>query len=331
MNPHQIKTVLIAYGLILNEFTLGGKQIAAIQNAVPDAEIVIIKDQVEWALRSKDIGPKVDVFLGLRPANWYDQMPNLVWSQQVGAGANWLSEAPEFRQSEVILTNASGVHAVPIAEHILALMFALSRGIHRSMRNQIEHKWERRGRMLELEGSTMGLIGVGKIGEKTAEKAKGLNMKVLGLRRHPDRLSPHVDRMFGPDGLMRLLEQSDWVVVTLAMTPKTTGMIGEAQFRAMKKTGYIINIARGAVIQENYLIKALQEGWIAGAGLDVFEEEPLPEHSPLWGMKNVIITPHYAGATPYYLDRLLDIFIDNLRRFQTGKPLMNVVDKELGY
>ena len=331
MNPHQIRTVLIAYGLILNEVTLGENQIAAIQNAVPDAEIVIIKDQAEWELRSKEVGPNVDVFLGLRPANWYDQMPNLVWSQQVGAGANWLSEAPEFRQSEVILTNASGVHAIPIAEHILALMFALSRGIHRNMRTQIDHKWERGGRILELEGSTMGLIGVGKIGEKTAEKAKGLNMKVLGLRRHPDRLSPYVDRMFGPDGLMRLLEQSDWVVVTVAMTPETTGMFGEAQFKAMKKTGYIINIARGAVIQENYLIKALKEGWIAGAGLDVFEEEPLPETSPLWGMKNVIITAHYAGATPYYIDRLLDIFIENLRRFQTGEPLMNVVNKELGY
>ena len=331
MKSRKIKTVLIAYGLILNEVTLGEEQIAAIQNAVPDAEIVIIKDQAEWELRSKEVGPKVDVFLGLRPANWYDQMPNLVWSQQVGAGANWLSEAPEFKKSNVILTNASGVHAIPIAEHILALMFALSRGIHRNIRNQIDHKWKRGGRILELEGSTMGLIGVGKIGEKTAEKAKGLNMKVLGLRRNSDRLSPHIDRMYGPDGLNRLLEQSDWVVVAVAMTPETTGMIGEAQFRAMKKTGYIINIARGGVIQENYLIKALKEGWIAGAGLDVFEEEPLPETSPLWGMKNVIITPHYAGATPYYIDRLLDIFIENLRRFQTGKPLMNVVDKELGY
>jgi phosphoglycerate dehydrogenase-like enzyme len=137
--------------------------------------------------------------------------------------------------------------------------------------------------------------------------------------------------MYGPDGLHDLLKCSDWVALTLAMTQETTGLIGESELRAMKKTAYIINIARGPVIREKILVKALKEGWIAGAGLDVFEEEPLPETSPLWDMKNVIITPHWAGATPYYIDRLLDIFTENLRRFQTGKPMINIVDKQLGY
>jgi phosphoglycerate dehydrogenase-like enzyme len=115
------------------------------------------------------------------------------------------------------------------------------------------------------------------------------------------------------------------------MTAETTGLIGEPELRSMKKTAYIIKIARGPVISEKILVRALKEGWIAGAGLDVFEEEPLPETSPLWDMENVIITPHWAGATPYYIDRLLDIFTENLRRFKAGKPLINVVDKELGY
>ena len=331
MKPHNIKTILIAYGLVLNEWTMGEKQLNAIKDAAPDAKIVIIKNQGEWDNQASKLGPEVDIFFGLRPAKWHHQMPNLAWAQQVGAGANWLMESPDFKKSKVILTNASGVNAVPISEHILALILALSRGINLSMRNQVRRTWDRRGAVFELEGSTLGIIGLGKIGEKTAQKAKALNMKVLGLRRNPEKSSPHVDSMYGPEGLHDLLKASDWVAITLAMTAETTGLIGEPELRAMKKTAYIINIARGPVISEKILVRALKEGWIAGAGLDVFEEEPLPETSPLWDMENVIITPHWAGATPYYIDRLLDIFTENLRRFKAGKPLLNIVDKELGY
>ncbi len=184
---------------------------------------------------------------------------------------------------------------------------------------------------MEIDGATMGLIGVGAIGEKTAEKAKGLNMKVLGLRRHPERTSPFVDRMVGPDKLHDMLAVSDWVVITAALTPETQGMIGSAEFEAMKETAFILNIGRGPIIQEAAMVKALQEKTIAGAGLDVFEAEPLPEESPLWGMKNVVITPHVSGSTPKYMDRLLDIFIENLTRYQAGEPMINVVDKKLGY
>jgi phosphoglycerate dehydrogenase-like enzyme len=331
MKPRTIKTILIDYGLVLNELTLSEKTVEAIQKAAPAAKIVIIKNQEEWDLRAIDIGPDVDVYFGLRPAKWHHQMPNLAWAQQVGAGANWLIESPEFKSRKVILTNASGVHAVPISEHILALMFALSRKLHQNIKNQTGHRWDRRGRILELEGTTLGIVGLGKIGEKTAQKAKALNMHVLGLRKNPDKISPYVDRMYGPDGLHDLLKSADWVALTLAMTQETTGLIGEPELRAMKETAHIINIARGPVIREKILVNALKEGWIAGAGLDVFEEEPLPETSPLWDMENVIITPHWAGATPYYVDRLLDIFMENLRRFQAGIPMINVVDKELGY
>jgi phosphoglycerate dehydrogenase-like enzyme len=240
-------------------------------------------------------------------------------------------DAPRIANSDMILTNASGVHAIPISEHILALMFALSRSLQIHIRSQIDGKWERRGRVQELDGATMGLVGVGAIGEKTAEKAKALNMKVLGLRRHPERISPFVDRMFGPEHLHEMLSLSDWVVVTAAMTSETRGMIGEAEFNMMKPTGFIINIARGPIIEEKAMIQRLKEKKIAGAGLDVFETEPLPEDSPLWQMKNVIITPHSAGGTPKYMERLLDIFIQNLRRYQEGEPLINVVDKHLGY
>ncbi|MFC1895751.1 D-2-hydroxyacid dehydrogenase, partial [Thermodesulfobacteriota bacterium] len=167
--------------------------------------------------------------------------------------------------------------------------------------------------------------------ERTAKKAKALDMRVLGLRRHPDRPSPNVNEMFGPGQLRALLEKSDWVVVTAALTHETLGMIGEPELKAMKRSAHIINIARGAVIREEALVRALQEGWIAGAGLDVFEQEPLPPESPLWAMENVVVTPHVAGNTPHYAERIVRIFVENLRRYRSGQPLINVVDKSLGY
>jgi len=131
--------------------------------------------------------------------------------------------------------------------------------------------------------------------------------------------------------LLGLLPEADFVVLTVPLTHETQGMIGERELRAMKPTAYLVNIGRGGTVQERALIRALQEGWIAGAGLDVFETEPLPEDSPLWDMDNVIITAHYAGATPHYNERAMAIFLDNLRRYRAGEPLRNVVDKRLGY
>jgi phosphoglycerate dehydrogenase-like enzyme len=331
MSKHEIDTILLVYDGVLNEYTCSKEALERIKAAAPGSRLEVLKSVDEWPGRRDDLAPRVQVVFGLRPARWFQDMPHLKWAQQTGAGANWLLDMPEVAASDLILTNASGVHAIPIAEHILALMFALARVLHLNVRSQVEHQWVRRGRVQELDGATLGLVGVGAIGEKTAEKAKGLNMKVLGLRRNPERGSPFVDRMYGPDGLNDLLSQSNWVAITTALTAETKGMIGRAEFAVMKETAFIINIARGPIIQEQALIRALEEGRIAGAGLDVFEEEPLPENSLLWDMKNVIITPHFAGASPRYMDRLLDIFTENLRRFKAGLPLVNVVDKTLGY
>ncbi len=331
MKKQKIKTIAIPYGLILNEITLNDTNLERIRQAAPDAKIVVVKDKEDWQKKAPEIAADVEVVFGLRPAMWFHETPNLRWGQQSGAGANWLLDMPEVVESDMILTNASGVHAIPIAEHILGLIFAFSRNIHFNIRSQLDRQWDRRGRVVELEGSTLGLIGVGKIGEKTAEKARGLKMKVLGVRRNPHRSSPHVDTMYGPEDLVEMLPQCDWVALTAAMTAETVELIGEAELKAMKRSAVIINIARGPMIREDLLITALQEGWIAGAGLDVFEKEPLPENSPLWDMKNVIVTPHWAGATPYYIDRLIDIFTENLKRYQAGEPLINRVDKRLGY
>jgi phosphoglycerate dehydrogenase-like enzyme len=140
-----------------------------------------------------------------------------------------------------------------------------------------------------------------------------------------------VDKIYGPEGLNDLLASSDWVVVAVPLTPATEGMIAESEFKTMKNSAYLINIARGKIIQEKALIRALQNGWIAGAGLDVFEEEPLPENSPLWDMPNVVITPHHAGVSPHHMNRRFGIFIENLKRYQNGEALINTVDMDLGY
>jgi phosphoglycerate dehydrogenase-like enzyme len=156
-------------------------------------------------------------------------------------------------------------------------------------------------------------------------------MRVLGVRRNSGVGASGVEAMFSPDQLLDVLGQADFVVITAPLTPETRHLIGDRELQAMKPTAYIVNIGRGGIIDERALIQALQEGWIAGAGLDVFETEPLPDDSPLWDMENVLVTGHYAGATPHYDERAMAIFVDNLRRYKAGQPLRNVVDKKVGY
>ena len=207
---------------------------------------------------------------------------------------------PGAAEMPFVLTNASGVHAIPISEHIIALILALARDLHHSIRAQARavYRGEQEAHVFELAGKTMLLIGVGEIGGRTAGPAKCLGMRVIGIRREPSQTAEGVDAMHGPDRLLALLPEADFVVLTVPLTHETEGMIGERQLRAMKRTAYVINVGHDGTIQESVLVRALQEGWIAGAGLDVFEREPLPSDSPLWAMDNVIITPHYSGSTP---------------------------------
>ena len=283
-------------------------------------------------------GRLVEVEVALEDRPLLPELPNLRWFQQWGAGADWLMEHPVLAKSDLIVTNVSGVHAVPISEQILAYLLAFARGLPRAVRNQTAGRWQRGAAwpetapgLSELAGKTMLLLGVGAIGERTAKLAKGLELRVVGVRRNPERSAEFVDEMVDLNRLHDVLPDADFVVLTLPLTNDTHHLIGESELRAMKDSAILVNIGRGGLIDERALVRALQEGRLAGAGLDVFETEPLPETSPLWRMENVIVTPHTAGDTPHYDERALAIFLDNLRRYRAGEPLTHVVDKELGY
>ncbi len=306
-----------------------------VQGLSPRMDVLVTEDrsEIERAL------PEIEVAARRFPHDLILQAPKLQWYQQWGAGADWLLRYPEVRKHPFTLTNASGVHAIPITEHILAYMFSFARQFTHAVRAQLDRRWDRPERegfapdkpIFELYGKTLLLIGVGAIGQRTAEVASAIGMRVLGIRRDPEHDVQGVETMHGPSELLRVLPQAHFVVLTVPLTPETRGMMGEAEFRAMRPDAYLINIGRGGTVQESQLIQALRERRVAGAGLDVFENEPLPPDSPLWQMENVILTPHYAGLTPQYEQRALDIFLDNLSRYVAGQLLRNVVDKELVY
>ncbi len=250
-------------------------QAAQIRAAAPDMRVVVTDDRAEIEAVMGD----VEILVGwishelLRPAH------KLRWFQEWGAGVDWLMRFPDVAAMDFVVTNVSGVHAIPISEHIMAFLLGFARGFPRAMRAQVKGVWDSLGRheLFELAGKTMLLVGVGAIGERTAKLASALDMRVLGIRRNPEQPAPYVEAMYGPDQLLDVLPQADFVVLTVPLSPATQSMIGERELRAMKPTSYLINIGRGGTVQQDALIQALREGWIAGAGLDVFTPEPLPD------------------------------------------------------
>lgn len=301
-----------------------------IQEMIPDWEIIIGKEKKVWEAHLQD----AEIIAGWKKEvkeHSIDKDSKLRWLQAWSAGVNNLPLA-QLESKNVYLTSANGVHAYPISETIFALMLGLTRKIHSYVRNQTEKKWHHDNLKLEIHEKTIGIVGVGEIGKETAKIAKAFGMKVLGIR-HSGKPEQFVDEMYTPDRLNEVLPHCDYVVITLPLTQETQRMFGEKQFGLMKPTSYLINIGRGEIVIEEDLISALQEGKIAGAGLDVFEKEPLSEESPLWDLENVIITPHTSGSTENYNKRVLEnILIPNLKRYIKGEaPSTNLVDYRKGY
>ncbi len=262
------------------------------------------------------------------PLEMLEKASRLRWIQLTSAGVDQLLEARD-RLKDVIVTNTRGMHIDAMADYALGAMVMLQRNFSRFFLHQQDRKWSRR--IAEpLAGKILGVVGVGAIGREIARRAQSFGMSVIGVKRNPTPLEM-VSRLFGPDQLHEMLSLSDFVVLLVPATPETYRMIGEPELRRMKQTGYLINISRGSVVNESSLIQALQQNWIAGAVLDVFEKEPLPGESPLWALENVIITPHIAGDFEGYVERVIDIFGENFARWKSGGPLMNEVDLGKGY
>lgn len=255
--------------------------------------------------------------------------PKVRWVHTPSAGVEHLL-TPAVFERDLTLTNSAGVHAIPIAEFVLALMLSWAKRLPEYRAAQAEARWAKGLELRELYEATLLILGLGGIGSAIAERAAAFGMRVWGSRRR-QRPSPHVERVVTGDAWRALLPEADYVVVAAPLTAETRGMVDAAAIAAMKPTAYLINIARGPLVDEAALAAALREGRIGGAALDTFEQEPLPPESPLWGLPNVTITPHATANSPRMRERQIALFLDNLQRFRNGQPLRNVVDKAAGY
>ena len=271
------------------------------------------------------------IFGFIPPRNIIARAPKLKWMQAVSAGVD-RHQGTEIWKSNVIMTGVSGIHATPIGEYVLAFMLMLAKNTPQGFRMMQTRNWQRY-MVRTLRDKTVGIIGLGNIGKEVARLAKAFGMRVIATRRSTKKSgkASNVDLLLPRDRLKELLKASDYVALTLPLTPETRHIIGEAEFKAMKSTAYIINIGRGGLIDQEALIKALDAKQIAGAGLDVVTPEPLSKESRLWDFDNVILSPHVSGGMEDYMLHATELFCDNLKRYLDGRKLRNVIDKKKGY
>ena len=253
----------------------------------------------------------------------------LKWLFSLTVGVENLPFA-DFIDKGIIVTNTRGLLGPHVAEQTIGMMIAFSRRLKRCFENQLKRVWEQGLPVDELTGKTLCIVGAGGIGSEIARKTKAFDMKVIGLKRRSEALK-YFDEVWGMEELGKALGLADYIVLTVPLTEETYHLIGQQEFKLMKRSSVLINMSRGDTVDEKALIAALYEGRIAGAGLDVFHEEPLPPESPLWGMDNVIITPHNAGNSPYLLGRAMKLFAENLILFRQGSPMKNIVNLESKY
>jgi phosphoglycerate dehydrogenase-like enzyme len=281
--------------------------------------------------------PESDVVYGwgVTPRN-FGTARRLRWVHVDAAGVRELM-FPALVESPVVITNGRGIHGVAMAEHVLGVILAFTRRLHLARDAQREKRWVQRELWEtppgpgQLAGGTLGIVGFGAVGAALAPRAAALGLTVITVRRHPAADPAPAHEQWGDDRLDELVARADWLVLACALTPRTMGLMSRERIARLKPDAVVINVGRGALVDEPALIEALERGRIAGAGLDVTADEPLPEASPLWGMPQVILTPHISGLGPRYWERSVELFARNLRAFLDGAPLANVVDKRAGY
>ncbi len=303
--------------------------VETIQRTAPDARVVRASAEEELVGSGSDA--EILLTWGMyRPGSFCRAARNLRWIHALSAGVDALIAVPEIRDRRIRVTSTKGIHGLPIAEHTLGMMLSFARGFHILHDRQRRKEWRKYLEADEIQGKTVGILGLGNIGQVVAQKCKLLGMRVIALDIRP---AGHeiIDRFYSAEDLIPLLREADYVIINLPLTPDTHHLIGEKQLRAMKKSACLINVARGPIVDEGALLRALMEGWIAGAGLDVYETEPLPPESELWSLPNVIVSPHMSAISPYYMDRAIAVFCENLTRFTHGKDLLFEVDWDSGF
>jgi len=299
----------------------------------PEHHFVYIKDYAEIDREILD----AEVFIGwtMRPEQ-LAAARMLRWVHSPAAAVHTLI-FPELVASDVTLTNAREVHAPVVAEHVMALLLALAKRIpdcvHLQQRRSWGQQalWEQQARPREIAGDTLGIVGLGSIGREVARRAKAFGMRVIGTRERPEKPAAHVSAVYGATELPILLAQSDFVVLAAPLISSTRNLMNAATLAHMKPSAYLINVGRGALVDERALAEALRSRSIAGAALDVFDKEPLPVESELWDVPNLLITPHSAGLTEKLWDRHYVLMKENLRRYVAGETLLQIVDKQKGY
>ena len=275
--------------------------------------------------------PEAEVVYGRLPRAPFLTAEKLRWVQSIGVGFETMLY-PEMIRSGVVITNTAGAFDAAMAEQAIAFMLAHSRGLMHFERDRKVRIWDRHTEALsQIHGKTACVLGLGSIGRGIAARLHALGLTVTAVDAQAVTPPAGVKRLFTTDEMPDAIADADYVVVALPLTESTDGIINAACFNRMKETAFLVNIARGPIVNETDLVHALQEKRIAGAGLDVFEEEPLPDSSPLWDMPNVVFAPHSAGYSPEGRDNILRIFKENLRRYLAEQPLLNVVDKQKGY
>ena len=295
-----------------------------VQDTAPDAEVVMAdRDNALEAVAGAEI-----IFGSFTP-EMVRAAPNLKWIQSTSAGMD-KALTPQIADSDIIICNASGVHAVQVAEHAWALTTALTRGLHISFRHQRDHAWKRPP-LSDLLGATILIVGFGGIGQYYARLAQGYEARLIALDIQGGNKPDYVEAIWDMDRLDEGLQMADVVFIAVPFTPETDKLINARTLGLMKNTAFLVNTARGPIVDQAAVIEALKTGEIAGAGLDVFETEPLSPDSPLWDLENAIITPHAAGGSPNRHNRTIAFFCQNLKRYMAGEPLFNEVDKTLGY
>lgn len=292
-----------------------GDSVQAFENMASEATVIF-----SWSIAGQLLR---DVFA---------MCPHVRWVHSRSAGLDGVL-FPEMIESPVPLTNGSGVFSPSLGEFALGAILHFAKDFRRMIRNQEAGRWEQFD-ITEIAGQTVGIVGYGDIGRAVATRCRAMGMRVLGLRRSGApvyNVDPLVDRVYTPSGLLEMIPQCDYVVVAAPLTPETKGLVGPAAFAAMKPEAVVINVGRGPVIDEAAMVEALSTGRIRGAALDVFDKEPLPEGHALYSLQNVLLSPHCADHTPDWLDRAMQFFVDQFDRFHKGEPLLNIVDKRLGY